>query len=59
MNEVEIQAAGLARGALGVSGESGVDAAQAVAGRIGLITKQLKKLSVKPLLVKQLAFRDS
>ena len=43
MNEVEIQAAGIARGALGVSGESGVDAAQAVVGRIGTNNEAVKK----------------
>ena len=43
MNEVEIQAAGIARGALGVSGESGVDAAQAVVGRLGTNNEAVKK----------------
>ena len=43
MNEVEIQAAGIARGMLGVSGEGGVDAAQAVVGRLGTNNEAVKK----------------
>ena len=43
MNEVEIQATGIARGMLGVSGESGVDAAQAVVGRLGTNNEAVKK----------------
>lgn len=43
MNEVEIQAAGIARGMTGVSGESGVDAAQAVVGRLGTNNEAVKK----------------
>ena len=43
MNEVDIQAAGIARGLTGVSGKSGVDEAQAVVGRIGTNNEAVKK----------------
>ena len=43
MNQIEIEAAGVARGALGVSGETAGEAARGTAGRLGANNEVVKK----------------